>query len=421
MYVSYSSYCILEDIIPSDVIGCGCHAFKHISPRVLTNMHEVSKYLIHARFATDGVIEQSDVVGAIYGQTEGLLGERLDFRSLQDASRLGRIAVDIQTAEGQSTGTFTLPASLDSVRTAIIAATLETIDQIGPCSAQITVERIEDVREAKRSWIVDRATELLHEGFGDGLLDADEILHEVEEAVRIEQITEYAGYPAGPKVADSEAVILVEGRADVLQLLRSGVKNAVAVEGTDIPEELIELTRRRTTTVLFDGDRGGELLHRELAQRGAADYIARAPEGRSVEDLSRKEVHDALRHKLPVEMADADRAGPAVGTVAAAGDSEVPHQAPEESNTVDEGVAQLCDAEGEVIDSAPVEAVAELLDGMAVPGGSLVIGGTVDQRILDRAHASGLTSVTATARGPIVNQPAEISLTLHERAQQDHS
>jgi DNA primase (EC 2.7.7.-) len=278
-------------------------------------MHDVSKYVIHARFAADGVIEQSDVVGAIYGQTEGLLGDRLDFRSLQDASKLGRISVEIQAAGGQSTGTFTLPASLDSVRTAIIAATLETIDQIGPCSAQITVETIEDVREAKRSWIVDRATELLHEGFGDGLLDADEILHEVEEAVRIEQITAYEGYPAGPNVVDSDAVILVEGRADVVQLLRSGVKNAVAVEGTDIPDELIDLTRHRTTTVFFDADRGGELLRRELAQRGAADYVARAPEGRSVEDLSRKEVHDALRHKLPVGMADApesvDRGEPA--------------------------------------------------------------------------------------------------------------
>ena len=384
-------------------------------------MHDVSKYLIHARFATDGVIEQSDVVGAIYGQTEGLLGERLDFRSLQDASRLGRIAVDIQTAEGQSTGTFTLPASLDSVRTAIIAATLETIDQIGPCSARITVERIEDVREAKRSWIIDRATELLQEGFGDGLLDADEILHEVEEAVRIEQITEYAGYPAGPKVVDSEAVILVEGRADVLQLLRSGVKNAVAVEGTDIPDELIELTHSRTTTAFFDGDRGGELLHRELAQRGAADYIARAPEGRSVEDLSRKEVHDALRHKLPVEMADANGGTPVTAPPPDAADSEGRPAGSRGSTTVDAGVARLYDADGAVIDSVPVGAVAELLEDLNVPGGTLTIGGSVDQSILDRAHVSGLTSVTGTARGAIVNQPADITLTIRERPQQEHS
>ncbi|MDR9411500.1 MAG: DNA primase DnaG [Haloquadratum sp.] len=379
-------------------------------------MHDVSKYLIHARFAADGVIEQSDVVGAIYGQTEGLLGDRLDFRSLQDASKLGRISVEIQAAGGQSTGTFTLPASLDSVRTAIIAATLETIDQIGPCSARITVETIEDVREAKRSWIVDRATELLHEGFGEGLLDADEILHEVEEAVRIEQITAFEGYPAGPNVADSEAVILVEGRADVLQLLRSGVKNAVAVEGTDIPEALIELTRRRTTTVFFDGDRGGELLHRELAQRGAADYIARAPEGRSVEDLSRKEIHDALRHKLPVEMADPDdTVASAEGTQTAAASSDA------SAARGGRDGATLYDAQGAVVDTGPLAEVEELLAEASAPDGTLEIDGAADQVILDRAHAAGLAAVVATAEGQVVNQPASLTLTVRERPQQESS
>jgi len=383
-------------------------------------MHDVSKYVIHARFAADGVIEQSDVVGAIYGQTEGLLGDRLDFRSLQDASKLGRISVEIQAAGGQSTGTFTLPASLDSVRTAIIAATLETIDQIGPCSAQITVETIEDVREAKRSWIVDRATELLHEGFGDGLLDADEILHEVEEAVRIEQITAYEGYPAGPNVVDSDAVILVEGRADVVQLLRSGVKNAVAVEGTDIPDELIDLTRHRTTTVFFDADRGGELLRRELAQRGAADYVARAPEGRSVEDLSRKEVHDALRHKLPVGMADApesvDRGEPAPA------EGPVPAEATgEQEGGVSPGEVAVYDADGVRVDAAPLAAIEELLAGVSAPGGTLMVGGAADQAVLDAAHAGQLTTVVATDEGPVVNQPAEITLTVQTPPEQESS
>jgi DNA primase len=383
-------------------------------------MHDVSKYLIHARFAADGVIEQSDVVGAIYGQTEGLLGDRLDFRSLQDASKLGRISVEIQAAGGQSTGTFTLPASLDSVRTAIIAATLETIDQIGPCSAQITVETIEDVREAKRSWIVDRATELLHEGFGEGLLDADEILHEVEEAVRIEQITTYEGYPAGPNVADSDAVILVEGRADVLQLLRSGVKNAVAVEGTDIPEELIELTRRRTTTVFFDADRGGDLLRRELAQRGAADYIARAPDGRSVEDLSRKEVHDALRHKLPVEMADPAESVPA--SEPAPGEEPVAAEprAVEDGDVPPGGVA-VYDADGALVEAASLGAVQELLAEVSAPGGTLVVGAAADQAILDAAHAGGLAAVVATGEGQVVNQPAELTLTVQTPPEQESS
>ena len=38
-------------------------------------MQDTAKYLIHADITTDGVVERSDVVGAVFGQTEGLLGD----------------------------------------------------------------------------------------------------------------------------------------------------------------------------------------------------------------------------------------------------------------------------------------------------------------------------------------------------------
>jgi len=269
-------------------------------------MDDTAKYLIHATITADGVVERSDVVGAIFGQTEGLLGDDLDLRDLQQSSKVGRIDVEVDSEGGRSTGEVTIATSLDRVETAILAASLETISRVGPCQSTLEVTEIEDVREAKRRAIVERAKELLTEQFDDSIMSSAEIMDEVREAVRVADITEYRGLPAGPRVVDSDAIIVVEGRADVLQLLRSGVKNAVAVEGTNVPDAIADLTQERTVTAFLDGDRGGELILRELLQIGEVDHVAFAPEGKSVEDLSRREVMRALREKVPLSSLPAE-------------------------------------------------------------------------------------------------------------------
>ena len=262
-------------------------------------MKDTEKYLIHATIAADGVVERSDVVGAVFGQTEGLLGDELDLRDLQESSRVGRIDVAVESENGQSFGEVTVASSLDKVETAILAAALETIDRIGPCHASVEVTSIEDVRAAKRREVVERAKELVAGGFEETSLRSDDILEEVREAARVEGIVDYEGLPAGPRVGDSDAVIVVEGRADVLTLLECGIKNAVAVEGTNVPDAVADLTADRTVTAFLDGDRGGELILRELAQVGDVDYVAFAPPGESVEDLDRNAVFEALRGKVP--------------------------------------------------------------------------------------------------------------------------
>ncbi|GGN97947.1 MULTISPECIES: DNA primase DnaG [Haloarcula] len=269
-------------------------------------MHDTAKYLIHADITAAGVVERSDVVGAVFGQTEGLLGEELDLRDLQDSKKVGRIDVEIRSESGQSFGQITVASGLDKVETAILAAALETIEQIGPCRAEIAVSDIEDVRSAKRREVVDRATELLA-AFEEQSVQTEDIVETVRQRARVEDITEYEGLPAGPRVADSDAIVVVEGRSDVLQLLKYGVKNAIAVEGTDVPEAVAELTNDRTVTAFLDGDRGGDLILKELAQVGQVDYVAVAPRGHSVEDLSRGEAMKALRDKVPYDtVADAD-------------------------------------------------------------------------------------------------------------------
>ena len=273
-------------------------------------MEDTEKYLIHAAITADGVVERSDVVGAIFGQTEGLLGDDLDLRDLQQSSKVGRIDVEIDSQNGQSFGTVTIASTLDRVKTAILAASLETITRVGPCRATVEVTDIEDVREAKRREVVERAKELLSESFDESVMSSTEILDEVKESVRIEDISEYEGLPAGPRVGESDAVVVVEGRADVLTLLRYGIKNAVGVEGTNVPDAVANLTQDRTTTAFLDGDRGGRLILRELTQVGDVDHVAFAPEGRSVEDLERHEVFAALRGKDPIDAVETDPSPP---------------------------------------------------------------------------------------------------------------
>ncbi|WP_135667734.1 DNA primase DnaG [Halorhabdus rudnickae] len=277
-------------------------------------MQDSAKYLIHARFEANGVVERSDVVGAIFGQTEGLLGEDLDLRTLQESSKVGRIDVEVQTEAGRSRGDVTIASGLDRVETAILAASLEAIDRVGPCRADVEVTELEDVRTAKRREIVDRAEQLLA-AFDEEAVSSDELVEEVRRRVRVDRITDYEGLPAGPRVTDSDAIIVVEGRADVLTMLEYGIKNAVAVEGTDVPDAIADLTHDRTVTAFLDGDRGGDLILRELAQVASVDYVAFAPEGRSVEDLSRSEVTGSLREKVPYEAVLED------GTVTADSDA----------------------------------------------------------------------------------------------------
>jgi DNA primase len=265
---------------------------------------DTTKYVIYADINADGIVERPDVVGAIFGQTEGLLGSDLDLRDLQKSGRLGRIDVQITSSGGKSNGTISIPSSFDKVETAILAAALETIDRVGPCIARIQVGKIDDVRASKRRYVIDRAKRILVEMFDENILETEEITEEIKQSVRVEEITHLGkdNLPAGPNVLDSDAILVVEGRADVLNLLKYGIKNAVAVGGTNIPPTITELCAKKVVTAFTDGDRGGELIIKELLQVADIDYVARAPEGKCVEELTQKEIVRALRQKIPVEQ-----------------------------------------------------------------------------------------------------------------------
>ncbi len=263
-----------------------------------------AKYIVHANINIEGVVDRPDVIGAIFGQTEGLLGSELELRELQRSGRIGRIEVDTETKSGKTRGLIVIPSSLDKAETAIVAAALEIIQRIGPCNAKIEVEKIEDVRISKRTFVVDRAKELLKKMMDTVMPDSQELADEVAYSVRVMEIQEYgkSRLPAGPAVEESDEVVVVEGRADVLNLLKHGFKNAIAINGTSVPEELVELGKRKVLTAFVDGDRGGTLIVQELMGVTEIDFVARAPDGKEVEELTKKEIHKSLRSRVSAEQ-----------------------------------------------------------------------------------------------------------------------
>ena len=259
-----------------------------------------TKYIIKASITADGVIDKPDVIGAIFGQTEGLLGNEMDLRDLQKGARIGRIEVDLNTKNGKSSGTIELPSAMDKVESAIMAAALETIDRIGPAKASVKVKAIEDARSSKRDQVMARAKELLATLNEDPGQDSGKISDEVRSAVQVQEAQKFRNTKlwCGPNVESADSVILVEGRSDVINLLKYGIRNALGVEGTSVPEEVKEISREKTTIIFIDGDRGGELIARELLETCDVDFVARAPKTREVEELPHKLVMKCLQNKL---------------------------------------------------------------------------------------------------------------------------
>jgi len=257
------------------------------------------KYMIHATFTAEGALEKPDIIGAIFGQTEGLLGADLEMRELQKEGKIGRIEVDLERNDKRTTGTIQVPTALDQSETTLIAAAIETIERIGPCDSQIEVERIEDVRGSKRDYIIERAKKLM--GNIQGSSDSREISNEIKDAAKMSEIREYGKEKLPCGDLSGKEVVVVEGRADVLNLLKNGVKNVVAMNGTKLPEDIKTLSQEKDLVLFVDGDRGGKLIAQNVVDNVKVKAIAIAPEGKEVEELNGKEILMNLRKKFSVD------------------------------------------------------------------------------------------------------------------------
>ena len=363
------------------------------------------KYVIRAKFEVDGIVEKPDVIGAVFGQTEGLFGTELDLRELQKSGRVGRIEVEITSQKDNKTvGTIIIPTSLDKVSTAIIAASVESIDRVGPCSARVSLEKIEDVREAKRRAIIERAKEILHRWSLETIPETEEIFREVSEILRMAKIREYGPekLPAGPEVDSSREIIVVEGRADVINLVKHGIYNVIALEGVKIPETVIKLTREKEATAFLDGDHGGDLILKELLQVANIKYVARAPRGKEVEDLTAKEIEAALQNRVPVESLV--RRGKRRKRIL------VPREIVEAAESL-RGTfeAILFDEHMKQIAKLPVSELAEKLKGFKGVN-TVVFDGIVTQRLVDIASERNIKYLIGARVSEVVKQPLNVNL-----------
>tara|TARA_B100000029_G_scaffold148544_3_gene143827 strand:+ start:2862 stop:4061 length:1200 start_codon:yes stop_codon:yes gene_type:complete len=376
----------------------------------IEKMPSEGKYVIHATIRVDGTVARKDVVGAIFGQTEGLLGEGLQLRKLQRTGRIGHVDVNLNNHKGRVQGQIEVSSSIDQVSTAVIGAALETIDRIGPCKAVIKVKEIENIRSAKRDHVIDRAKELLLGIVNSASGESKNILDEVRAVLTLDTEIEFEEMTAGPNVRNSDAIIIVEGRNDVRNLLKFGINNAIATMGSGIKPELAELaSKKKTVTAFLDGDRGGKLLLMEIngSLGKSLTHVAFAPQSREVEHLEGKVVTKCLGQKEPASKAVAriqteiqkdDDNSVGKGTPSL--------EAPEEIK----GWAQLMDGlkrnqavivQEDGSGSDPISAKdLESALGESAGAQGLVFSGKVTDRIHELASGAGINNVVGKTVGP---------------------
>jgi len=257
----------------------------------------IVKYHVKLKFDVDGLVEKADIIGAIFGQTEGLLGPEMNLNELQKVSKVGRIEVNVDTKSNSARGDALIPMSTDISTAALIAAAIESIDKVGPFQAKFFLVGIDDIRAIKKKVIVDRAKKIVQEWATKTISEGEEMLKDVYDASKPGRLTTFgkAQLACGVGVFDSDWIILVEGRADVINLLRAGYDNSIAIEGAKIDETILKLTDGKKTVAFIDGDRAGDLILKELQGLVDIDKVYRAPPGREVEECTPLEVSEILK------------------------------------------------------------------------------------------------------------------------------
>ncbi|MEK6897163.1 MAG: DNA primase DnaG [Nanoarchaeota archaeon] len=359
------------------------------------------KYMIHATFRVEGALEKPDVIGAIFGQTEGLLGSELEMRELQKEGKIGRIEVELERKDKITTGMIKIPTALDQSETTLIAAAVETIEKMGPCDAQIEVERIEDVRGSKRDYIIGRAKKLMSEL--KGTTDSREISKEIKESARTANVKEYGEEKLTHGDISGSEIIVVEGRADVLNLMRAGVNNVIAMNGTKLPESIKTLSEEKEVTLFIDGDRGGKLIAKNVTDNARIKYIAVAPDGKEVEELTGKEVLICLRKKVPAreflsrdrfsERASESKTGSSSFSFLNENTKKRIREIANENQG--EGKAILLDSDLKEIEIFPVKSLSAGLRKTKEKPYAVIFDGTANQKIMDDIKESGAKILVA--------------------------
>ncbi|MGB9724807.1 MAG: DNA primase DnaG [Nitrososphaeria archaeon] len=371
-----------------------------------------TKYLIRLKFEVEGVVERADVVGAIFGQTEGLFGPEFDLNELQKTWKIGRIEINLESKNDRTFGEVLIPTSTDFETTSLIAATVESVDRVGPCSARFKLISIEDVRAEKIKQIKERAKEIAREWSKKVMSESNKILKDISESMGKSKIIAYGKekLPAGPAVDKSDTIILVEGRADVLNLLRAGIENVIGIEGTGIPQSVIELSKNKKIIAFLDGDRGGDLILKELMQVARVDKVVRAPPGREVEELTPLEIMECLSSATQIPPIQVKKEVPAnIGPELA---EKVKELKPSLVNTLE---AVILDENFNILIRIPVSELAKQLESEELKGAKYIIfDGIVSQRIVDLSEKKGIAVIIGHRIGEITRKSPSVVITTLE-------
>jgi DNA primase len=375
----------------------------------------IVKYLVKLRFEVDGVVERADVIGAIFGQTEGLFGPEMNLNELQKSWKVGRIEINLESKNDKTRGEVIIPMSTDIGTAALIAAAVESVDKVGPCSARFNVGAIEDVRAVKRKQIVDRAKLIVRDWSSKTSSEGENLLKDVTESTKRAKVINYGleNLPAGPGVYSSELVYLVEGRADVVLFLRAGIENVVALEGTSVPESIIELGKKKRLIAVLDGDRGGDLIEKELAQVVRVEKVIRAPAGKEVEDLTPIDVINMLRAEK-VEMPSAPRRQKAVESAPPPAREEPDEPVvvktrelyPNLNGTLE---AILLDQGLQEIGRFPISELVQKMEGTS-GAQYLIFDGIVTQRLVESAAKVGVKGIIGHRTGELNQVPDDVRI-----------
>ena len=377
----------------------------------------IVKYLVKLRFEVDGVVERADVIGAIFGQTEGLFGPEMNLNELQKSWKVGRIEINLESKNDRTRGEVIVPMSTDIGTAALIAAAVESVDKVGPCSARFNVGQIEDVRAVKRKQILDRAKLIVRDWSSKTSSEGENLLKDVTESRKWAKVINYGleNLPAGPGVKSSDFVYLVEGRADVVLFLRAGIENVVALEGTSIPDSIIELGKKKRLIAVLDGDRGGELIEKELAQVMKVEKVIHAPQGKEVEDLTPIDVINLLMAER-VDMTAVQRrqrsaeAGPAAPRGAEEPDEPVVVKTRElypnlngtlEAILLDQGLLE--------IGRFPISELVQKMEGTS-GAQYLIFDGIVTQRLVESAAKVGVKGIIGHRTGELSQVPDDVRI-----------
>jgi 5S rRNA maturation endonuclease (ribonuclease M5) len=194
----------------------------------------------------------------------------------------------------------------------------------------------------------------------------------------------------GSGLMDSPWIILVEGRADVINLLRAGYDNAIAIEGAKIDESIKEICKTKDTVVAFlDGDRAGGFILKELTSVVDLDYELQADNGVEVEELTPQRLDEILK---PIKD-EIESGGPAPSPLKNEDDKPIAELASKIFPNLNETLEAIAlDGDQKEIFKVPIsEVVSKLSTQTGIK--YLILDGIITQRLLAGARSAGIECV----------------------------